>query len=104
MSCHTVVGTTRASQQCGQILEKPRYTVYKVPLLLSSAIMFFIYGLQASKSTQLKSTIKSFPYLNVKVFCKEALIIFIHAELNFCFQAIVTNFSLLYTRQGFLKK
>ena len=47
---------------------------------------------------------KSFPYLYVQVFCIETLVIFIHAELNFCFQAVVTNFSLLYTRQGFLKK
>lgn len=46
-----------------------------------------------------------FSYLSdVQVFCKETLVIFIHSELNFCFQAIVTNLSLLYTRQEFLKK
>ena len=46
-----------------------------------------------------------FSYLSdVQVFCKETPVIFIHSELNFCFQAIVTNLSLLYTRQEFLKK
>ena len=31
-----LVGTIRASRECGQILEKPRYTVYKVPLTRES--------------------------------------------------------------------
>ena len=31
-----LVGTTRASQECGQILKKPWYTVYKVLLTKNS--------------------------------------------------------------------
>ena len=65
------------------------------------------YGHQAQKK---KNSWKVYPksffsYLSdVQVFCKETLVIFIHSELNFCFQAIVTNLSLWYTRQEFLKK
>ena len=67
------------------------------------------YGHQAQKK---KKTVEKYVYpksffsylSDVQVFCKETLVIFIHSELNFCFQAIVTNLSLLYTRQEFLKK
>ena len=36
-------GTTQASQECGQILEKPWYTVYKVLLTKNSLWAHFCF-------------------------------------------------------------
>ena len=51
-----LVGTTPATQECGQIMEKPRYTVYKVPLTKNSLRALLVARNKKTFLSSLKST------------------------------------------------